>query len=162
MHLSRRTLVAACLGVVALTLAAAAAAAPPSSIAVAGAAAPTSTTFTSVQSADGNTVYEAIGTHAWTGGLSGTSAVDVRFVVHSSGSLTFESLGTFTGNTPCGMATMQLEGQGSGPFPGPVTGKIRTVDDAAVSSQMHVMLDAVLFLTPGGAFISYTGDVRCG
>jgi len=163
MHLSRRTLSAACLGAVALTLAAAASAAPSSSIAVAGFALPTPTPPTSVRSADGNMIFEFTrAPHTWSGGLTGTSTVDVRFVVHSSGGFTFESLGTFTGTTPCGTATLQLAGQGTGPYPSPITGKIRTVDEADASPQMHVDLDAVLSLTSAGARIDYTGDVRCG
>jgi hypothetical protein len=133
-----------------------------SSIAVAGGAVPTSTTFTSVRSADGNTLVEGFGTHAWTGDLAGTSTVNIHFVIHSDGQLTYQGFGTFTGTTPCGTGTFDVVASGSGPFPGPASGKIVTVNDAKESVAIHMQLNTVLFLTPAGAVFTYSGDVRCG
>jgi hypothetical protein len=102
------------------------------------------------------------GTHAWTGSLTGSSVIDVHFVVHPSGIVTYQAFLTFTGTTPCGTGTVRLVSSGSGPFPGPITGQATTIDEADASVSLHAELDVVLFLTPGGAVVTYSGDVRRG
>jgi hypothetical protein len=141
------------------------AAAPPSgaaeSITVAGSVVPTSAALT-VRTADGNTLISGSGTHAWTGSLTGTSVIDVHFAVHPAGKVTYHGFLTFTGTTPCGTATVHLVSFGSGPFPGPITGHATTIEQAGASVPLHAQLDVVLFLTPDGAAVTYSGDVRCG
>src|SRR5437879_4388345 len=122
MHLSLRKLSIAGLVAVSLGLAAAAPSAASSSISVSGTALPTSTTYTSVRSADGNTVIDATGTHAWSGSFTGTTVLTTHFVIHSDGQLTYQGFVRFTGSTPCGAGTVAFEIEGSGPFPGPVDG----------------------------------------
>lgn len=143
-------------------LLAAAPSAASSSTAISGAVAPTSTTFTSVRTADGNTVIEGFGTHAWSGGLSGTSTLNVHFVIHSDGQVTYEGHITFTGRTPCGTGTVRFDAQGSGPFPGPLAGTATTIDQGSSTISMHAHTQTVLFLGPAGAFGSYSGDATCG
>jgi hypothetical protein len=107
-------------------------------------------------------VIDATGMHAWSGGFNGTSTVSVHFVIHSDGQVTYEGHIAFTGTTPCGSGTVEFEAQGNGPFPGPLAGKARTIDQASSTISMHAGLDTVLFLGPIGAFGSYSGDVTCG
>jgi hypothetical protein len=144
-----------------VTLVAAAPSGATGSIAVAGSLIPTSADLT-VRTADGNLIFAGSGTHALTGSLTGTDAIDVHFVVHSSGIVTARGLLTFTGTTPCGTGTVHFVTSSSGTFPGPITGQVTTVDEADSSIPLHANLDVVLFLTPAGAVGTYTGDVRCG
>lgn len=130
------------------------------SVAVAGSAVPTSSALT-VSTADGNTLIAGSGTHSWTGSLTGTSVIDVHFVLHPNGLVTFQGFLTFTGATPCGTGTVHFVSSGSGQFPGPLAGQVTTTDRADSSVPLHGQLDVVLFLTPAGAVGTYTGDVRC-
>jgi hypothetical protein len=162
MHVSLRRL--AIIGTAALALALAAAVpsgGANSSIAVAGSITPTSGTLTE-RAADGNIVVDAVGTHAWTGDFTGTSTVDVHFVIHSDGHVTYQGQITFTGSTPCGTGTIHLEGEGSGPFPGPLPGKLTTIDQGNSTVAMHGNVSDVLFLGPTGASGTYSGAVTCG
>lgn len=156
-----RKLSLAALAAAFLALAAAAPSGATGSVAVAGSAFPTTTNL-DIRTADGNTLFSGSGTHAWTGSLTGTSVIDVHFVVHPSGGVTYQSFLTFTGSTPCGTGTVHLVSSGSGPFPGPIAGQATTIDQADSSVPLHARLEVVLFLTPAGAVATYTGDVRCG
>jgi hypothetical protein len=131
-----------------------------SSTAVSGLVAPTSTDLTA-RTAGENLLIAGSGTHSWTGSLTGTSGIDVHFVVHPSGVVTYQGFLTFTGTTPCGSGTIRLVSSGSGPFPGPITGQATTINQAAASVPLHAQLTVVLFLIPAGALVTYTGDVRC-
>ena len=144
-----------------LGLAAAAPSGATTSISVSGSAVPTSAALTA-RTADGNVILDGSGTHAWVGSLTGTSVIDVHFVVHSSGIVTYQGFLTFTGTTPCGTGTVHFVSSGSGPFPGPITGQATTIDEANASVPLHAQLDVVLFLTPAGAVGTYSGNVRCG
>jgi Protein of unknown function (DUF3224) len=161
MHLSLTRL--AMIGTAALSLAllAAAPSGADSSIAVAGTVTPTSATFNE-RAADGNIIVDAVGTHAWTGDLSGTSTIDVHFVIHSDGQVTYEGHLTFTGSTPCGTGTMYLEDQGRGTFPGPLPGNFTAVDQGSSTLAIHAKGSNVLFLGPAGAFGTFSGEVSCG
>ncbi len=161
MQLSLKRLAAGAVLATAMALAAATPSGATPSIAVAGSALPTGATL-SARTADGNLIIEGSGTHVWTGSLTGTSVIDVRFVVHSSGIVTYQGFLTFTGTTPCGTGTVQLVSSGNGPFPGPITGQATTVNEAEASVALHARLDVELFLTPFGAVATYTGDVHCG
>ena len=161
MQPSLKKLALAALLAASIALAAAAPSRATESIAVAGSAVPTSTALTA-RTADGNVILDGSGTHAWTGSLTGTSVIDVHLVVHSSGIVTYQGVLAFTGTTPCGMGTVHFVSSGSGPFPGPITGQVTTIDGAEGSVSLHANLDVVLFLTPDGAFATYTGNVRCG
>jgi len=132
-----------------------------SSIAVAGSALPTSTVLIP-RLAGGNVILEGTGTHAWSGGLTGTSTINVHFVEHPTGTITYQAFITFTGTTPCGAGTVYLASSGSGPLPGPISGQATTTREADATVPMHADLDVVLFLTPAGAAASYEGDVHCG
>jgi hypothetical protein len=145
----------------AIALAAAAPSGATASIAVSGSVVPTSAALTA-RTADGNTIITGSGTHDWAGSLTGTSVIDVHFVVHPSGAVTAQGFLTFAGTTPCGTGTVHLVASVSGPFPGPITGEVTTIDQADASVPLHANLDVVLFLTPAGAVGTYTGDVRCG
>ena len=144
-----------------IALAAAAPSGATGSIAVAGSVIPTSAALTA-RTADGNVILDGSGTHAWVGSLTGTSVIDVHFVVHSSGIVTYQGFLTFTGTTPCGTGTVHFVSSGSGPFPGPITGQATTIDEANASVPLHAQLDVVLFLTPAGAVGTYSGNVRYG
>lgn len=146
---------------IALAAAAPSGAGATGSIAVAGTAIPSNPDLTA-RTAGGNAIIAGTGTHAWTGSLTGTSVIDVHFVLHSSGIVTYQGLLTFTGTTPCGTGAVNLVSSGSGQFPGPISGKATTISEANASIQLHANLDVVLFLTPAGAVVTYTGDVRCG
>lgn len=160
MRPSVKRLAAGALLATSIALAAAAPSGAAGSIAVAGSAVPTSAALTT-RAADGNLIIVGSGTHNWTGSLTGTSVIDVHFVVHPSGVVTYQGFLTFTGATPCGTGTVRLASSGSGPFPGPIVGHATTIDQAA-SVPLHARLDVVLFLTPAGAVASYTGDMQCG
>lgn len=131
------------------------------SIAGSGDLVPTSTALTS-RTVGENVIFAGSGTHAWTGSLTGSSVIDVHFVLHPSGIVTYQGFTTFVGTTPCGSGTVQFTASGSGPFPGPITGHSTTSDQAAASVALHADLDTVLFLTPAGAVVTYSGEVRCG
>jgi hypothetical protein len=131
------------------------------SITVAGAVAPTGMTL-SARTAGENLMFDGSGTHDWSGSLSGTDTIDVHFAVHSLQTVTYQGLITFTGSTPCGNGTIRFAASGSGLFPGPVDGQATTIDQADSTVPMHGTLHTVLYLTPAGAFVTYTGDVRCG
>jgi hypothetical protein len=161
MRSSLKMLAAGALAAVSIALATAAPSGATASISVSGSVVPTSAALTA-RTADGNVIFDGSGTHAWTGGLAGTSVIDVHFVVHSSGIVTAQGFLTFTGTTPCGTGTVHLVTSVSGPFPGPITGQATTIDEADASVPLHAELDVVLFLTPAGAVGTYTGDVRCG
>lgn len=161
MHLTLRRLAIIGTAALALALAVAAPSGASSSIAVAGSITPTSGTLTE-RAADGNIVVDAVGTHAWTGDFTGTSTVDVHFIIHSDGQVTYQGQITFTGSTPCGPGTIHLEGEGRGPFPGPLAGKLTTIDQGNATLAMHGNMSDVLFLGPAGAFGTYSGDVTCG
>lgn len=161
MHLSHRRLAAAGFLALMVGLTAAAPSGASSSISVAGSIAPTSATFNE-QPADGNLVVDAVGTHSWTGSLVGTSTVTTHFVIHSDGRLTYQGHITFTGSTPCGTGTIDLENEGSGTFPGPLSGRLTTIDQGSSTLAMHLNGTSVLFLGPAGAFGTYTGEVTCG
>jgi hypothetical protein len=155
-----RKLAIAALAVASIVLATAAPSGATPSTAVAGSAVPTSQALTA-RTADGNVIIAGSGTHAWTGGLTGTSVIDVHFVLHPSGNLTYQAFLTFTGTTPCGTGTVLFVSSGSGSLPGPITGQATTIDKADASVPLHAELDVVLFLTPSGAFVTYSGDVHC-
>jgi hypothetical protein len=161
MHLllSKLSVIATAAVVAALAMAAPSGAG--SSIAIAGSIVPTGATLTE-RAADGNVIIDAVGTHAWTGGFTGTSTVDVHFVIHSDGQVTYQGLITFTGTTPCGPGTIQLEDEGSGTFPGPLPGKFTTIDQGNSTVAIHANGSNDLFLGPAGAFGTYTGEVTCG
>jgi len=161
MQPSIESLAAVALLATALALATAAPSGATGSIPVAGSAAPTSVSLTST-TAGGNVLIAGSGTHAWAGSLTGTSAIDVHFVVHPTGIVTYQGFLTFTGTTPCGAGTARFVSSGSGPFPGPIIGQLTTVDKADASIPLHATLDIVLFLTPAGAVATYTGEVQCG
>jgi hypothetical protein len=161
MRSSLKRMAAGALVATSIGLAVAGRSAATSSIAVAGSAVPTSAALTA-RTADRNVIIAGSGTHAWTGSLTGTSAIDVRFVVHPAGILTYQGFLTFTGTTPCGTGTFHLASSGNGPFPGPITGHATTIDEADASVRLHADLEVVLFLTPVGAVATYTGDVQCG
>jgi len=144
----------------AIALAAAATSSATGSIAVAGDVLPTSTNLTTRTAGD-NLLFDGTGTHAWAGSLTGTSVVDVHFVVHPSGVVTYQGVVTFTGTTPCGTGTVRLNATGSGPFPGPLTGTSTTIDEGGASVPLHAELDTVLFLTPAGAVLTYSGEAHC-
>jgi len=151
------------IGTAALSLAllAAAPSGASSSISIAGSVTPTSGTLNE-RAADGNIVVDAVGTHAWTGGFTGTSTIDVHFVIHSDGQVTYQGLITFTGSTPCGTGTTQLEDEGSGTFPGPLPGNFTTIDQGHSTVALRANGSNVLFLGPTGAFGTYSGEVTCG
>jgi hypothetical protein len=158
MHRSLRTFALA--ATLALAAAAPATATPPTS--AAGTFTPTGQSLT-IRTAGGNTIFDGSGTHVWSGSLTGTSVIDVHFVIHPDGTLTFQGFVAFTGSTPCGEGTVTFLTQGSGPVPGPITGTIETTDQASASVPLHAQLNLVLFLTPAGNAVgSYTGDVHCG
>jgi hypothetical protein len=161
MHSPLKWLSSTALAAAALTLAVASPATATSSSPVAGNAVPTSATLTA-RTADGNVIIDGVGTHAWTGSFSGTSTVTTHFIEHPSGTLTFQGVITFTGTTPCGVGTLQFNAAGEGPLPGPISGHATTIDDANASVPIHAELNLVLFLTPAGAVVSYTGDAHCG
>jgi hypothetical protein len=94
--------------------------------------------------------------------MTGTDTADVHFVIHGGRTATYQGFVTYTGTTPCGAGTVRFEAEGSGAFPGPVYGHATTVEQADATIAMHADLDTVLFLTPAGAVLTYTGDVRCG
>jgi uncharacterized membrane protein len=158
MHRSLRTLALAAM----LSLAAAAPATAAPQAASAGSFTPTGQTLT-IRTAGGNTIIDGTGTHSWSGSLTGTSVVDVHFVIHPDGTLTFQGFVTFTGSTPCGDGTVTFEAQGAGPVPGPITGTFATTDQASASLPLHARVNLVLFLTPAGNAVgTYAGDIRCG
>jgi hypothetical protein len=161
MQLPLRKLWIAALTAAVFALAAAAPSGAAGSITVAGSAVPTTTNL-NLRTADENTLFSGSGTHTWTGSLTGTSVIDVHFVAHPSGNITYQGFLTFTGATPCGAGTVHFVSSGSGPFPGPIAGQATTIDQADSSVALHGRLDLVLFLTPAGAVATYTGDVRCG
>jgi hypothetical protein len=149
--------VAAILAVVAATSAFASPATP-----VSGSILPTSATL-DARPAGSNAVIRGVGTFVWVGGvMDGTSDIAVHFVIHDARTLTYQGFGTYTGMTPCGSATLRLSVAGSGAFPGPAYGHATVVNQADATVPIHVDLDTVLFLTPAGAVLSYTGTVRCG
>jgi hypothetical protein len=160
MQPSLRKLSVAGLAAAAIALAAAAPSSSTPSIAVSGDAVPTSATLIP-RFAGGNVLFDGSGTHAWTGSFTGTSAVKTHLVIHSSGKLTIQAFVTFTGSTPCGSGTVRLAAAGNGAFPGPVTAYATTIDRADASVPIHANLDLVLFLTPAGAVLTYSGDAHC-
>jgi hypothetical protein len=131
------------------------------SIPVGGSLSPTSAILVP-RAAGENLVFDATGTHAWAGSFTGTSTIETHFVVHNLETLTYEGVVTFTGATPCGTGTVQFNVSGSGPFPGPAEGHAVTVDRDGSTVATHAHLDTSLILTPAGAVVTYTGDVRCG
>jgi len=110
MQLPLRKLWIAALTAAVFALAAAAPSGAAGSITVAGSAVPTTTNL-NLRTADGNTLFSGSGTHTWTGSLTGTSVIDVHFVAHPSGNVTYQGFLTFTGATPCGAGTVQIAGQ---------------------------------------------------
>jgi hypothetical protein len=147
--------VAAC-----LALAAAAPSSATQSIAVSGDVVPTSATLIP-RLAGGNVMIDGSGTHVWTGSFTGTSVVETHLVIHPSGLMTVQAFLTFSGTTPCGSGTLRFTAAADGPFPGPVTGHAVTIDRDAASVPIHASLDLILFLTPAGAVVTYSGDARC-
>lgn len=162
MHRLLRWLSIAVMAAVFVAFATAAPSGAGDSIAVAGSVVPTSVSPLVPRVAGENLIFDASGTHAWTGDFTGTSTIDVHFAVHSLQTLTYQGLITFTGTTPCGTGTVNFESSGQGAFPGPIYGKATTIDTADASVAVHGQLELVLFLTPAGAVVTYTGDVRCG
>jgi hypothetical protein len=152
---SRKT-VAAAIATASLALVAAAPgiASPP--IQVTGDLIPTTATLVPGQ-LGANFVLAGSGTHVWTGGLTGTSTIEVELVVHPSGVSTFRGDVTFAGSTPCGPATMRFITTGSGELPF-LSGHAETIGPNDVRAE----LDVTLVLLPTGAFVHYTGDVHCG
>ena len=142
----------------ALTLVAAAPATAAPAGSASGTFTPVGQTLT-VKTVDGYIFVHEIATHAWSGTLSGTSVLDVRFVVDPSGFLTYAGLGTFTGTTPCGAGTVRFLTAGSGPVPGPIDG---IADWFPGSVPLHGSVRVVLSLTAAqNAVGTYTGRFSC-
>src|SRR6266581_3582208 len=125
-----KRLAASALLATSIALGAAAPSGATASMSVSGSVTPTSAAL-SARTADGNVIFTGSGTHAWTGNLSGASEIDVHFVLHSSGLVTYQAFLTLTGTTPCGIGTVHFVSSGRGPFPGPITGQATTIDTAA-------------------------------
>jgi hypothetical protein len=156
MRFGSRKTIATALATASIALAAAAPAAASQAIEVSGDLVPTSTTLAPREVGE-NLVLEGVGTHAWSGGLIGTSSIAVELVVHPSGVSTFRAVVTFTGNTPCGPATLSFVTTGSGELP-LLAGHATTTGPDDVRAE----LDVSLVLLPEGAYVHYTGDVHCG
>ena len=161
MHVPRRrSVVAAVLATIALATAGTARA--DSGQPVKGQATPITSAYFLKQVADGNVVLGFAGAHGWTGDFMGTSSIEGQLVQHSNGTLTFHAELVFTGQTPCGFGTVRFDAQGSSPLPGPVTGHVVTNDQADATVAVHANLDISLVLMPQGAYVTYSGDARCG
>src|SRR6266404_718057 len=162
MHRSLRRMSIALVAAACVAFAIAAPSGAGDSISVSGGATPTNPSPLVPRVAGENFVFDAVGTHAWTGDFTGTSTIDVHFVVHDLQSLTYQGFITFTGTTPCGTGTVKFASSGEGAYPGPIYGKATTIDASDASVAVHAQLDLVLFLPPAGAVVTYAGNVRCG
>jgi len=158
MQLSSRRIVVTALVAVSVALCAAAPVAASQVIAAQGNLVPTSATFSPPQPVGSDAVIRFTGTHEWSGSFTGTSMLSGFLVQHASGTAEFVAFGTFSGITPCGRATMRIVTWGSGQLPD-FTGRAVMIGsgDDSVRANLHVDL----VLSPTGAFVNYSGDVRC-
>jgi hypothetical protein len=158
MQLAPRITGVTALVAISAALSAAAPAAAGHVIAVQGSLVPTSATFSTPRPVGSDVVIGFTGTHQWSGSLIGTSTISGFLVQHQSGTADFLAFGTFSGITPCGRATMRFVTWGGGQLP-TLTGRaigIGTGDDS-IRANLHVDL----VLGPTGAFVNYSGEVRC-
>ena len=61
----------------------------------------------------------------------------------------------------CGAGTGYVITSGSGPSPGPLTGRAVLVGERNGSVHILATLTTVAFLGPQGASVTYTGDAHC-
>lgn len=155
MQLSPRRIVATALAVGAAALCVVAPASADAAIPVHGQLAPTSATFYP-KTVGSDLILGFTGTHAWTGSFTGTSTIVGYLVLHASGDADFRALITFKGSTPCGNRTVRFVAAGSGQLPF-LSGRAISIDESVRANwQVDLVLDPAT-----GAFVDYSGDVRC-
>ena len=139
-----------------LAIAAPAAASPPTEGSGAGAVVVRVPTET--RTADGNTIQVRETDGVVTGAFDGTFQQVVRGVIHKDGFVTFHGFMTFTGVAgDCGAGTITLEVEGRGFAAGVIEGRLRTIDQASNTIDVHVIGTFQETLTA----ITYEGQFHC-
>jgi hypothetical protein len=158
MQLSPKRIMVTALVALSVGLCGAAPAAASHVIAAQGSLVPTSAIFSPPRLVGSDVVIGFTGTHQWSGSFTGTSTISGFLVQHPSGTAEFLGFATFSGITPCGRATVRVVTWGGGQLP-KLTGRAVLIGVAENSVLANLQVD--LLLGPTGAFVNYSGDVRC-